>query len=1096
MLSSQDNLNQDPNEKQLKLLDVLGLSVNDKNHILFSPLKKAIIYSLGSNIIYYNLNTNLKTFVQYLNNNILIFKFLNIEENLLLTVDDSSFPVLTIWDLPSFKIVYNTDITTKYNFKTENIFVEQLYQDLFLILLILKDKKNLLYVLKHDNQNFTYSLELFGKIPQIQCDIYGFKVFYNSQDIIILLENNLLYFSIDFKNESIIQKMKIDFPFSLINNSLIISHDVNLISFLTSKGNCLIYDQNGNNKPVINPFGQEIYTSCFFAGDSLCLGTNHGKIYIFSIYENKPKYFIHFKAIIRIKENFQLNSTIFSRKKENILNVGDNFGNKFKNYNYGSGVKQIYLNEKTDIIFLVFEDNSILLAPITALIDDINNQYNLVSPEGNNTVLYCFNHSEKINNVIFTSKNNENDDENSVVFFSCSKDKTIIKYYIDLDTKKLSNSFFDLQEILSENNNNLNNKNYITILKSHPLYSNKLFAGDNKGFLYLFDIKENHFQYKRNIIGSYEIISLEFSPDGNLLCIGFDSGLKILCNMRKECEPCLQLSGHYMSPDESEFRKINNNIICFSYFFNKKNKNCVIYNKNNNFIEYSKLYYDRNKLQSEVLKNIRVAGEILDVKMHFSENYLIILSNDKKILIISIVIGITTAIIDLSESIYNIFNIQTDISGLYLSLNCKIENKNSNDVIIFEIGTGKIQNYILGISPPSEIIFDNNGEFLILAGENGEISLWELSKNMTMNIKNIIEEVSINENFWEQYEIKYNINYDEIYNNINPTTDNDMDIKSSVTNNILSGRNKSESNEIKLNKKYSFDNNYNKEINKNIQSNDYNYTHSNTNYNINNNDFSSPNPNDLSTYSNNNYYRRKNYENENNNKINLLKINENNNNKTMRAPLLLKSKDILKEAIESKDESYKRFNNTYTQHNQREQNKITLTNNSEINYKSSRTFPNNLVSDKGINLPKLRYINLFNSNNNFIPKKEENVFLNGNNFIENKTNLYKTNKSNKMNINAAINTLMENQSSNISKDVKKYNYNDESALNISHDFMVISNKKIENNLYQKGKNKKYPEPEDIDNDLVDVNLINKDFQLNEDSQFNLSNLSKITEIQE
>jgi hypothetical protein len=39
-----------------------------------------------------------------------------------------------------------------------------------------------------------------------------------------------------------------------MQNSLIINKDINIIAFLTAKGSCLIYDQNGNNKPSINPF--------------------------------------------------------------------------------------------------------------------------------------------------------------------------------------------------------------------------------------------------------------------------------------------------------------------------------------------------------------------------------------------------------------------------------------------------------------------------------------------------------------------------------------------------------------------------------------------------------------------------------------------------------------------------------------------------------------------------------------------------------------------------------------------------------------------------------------------------------------------------
>ena len=132
---------------------------------------------------------------------------------------------------------------------------------------------------------------------------------------------------------------------------------------------------------------------------------------------------------------------------------------------------------------------------------------------------------------------------------------------------------------------------YLTVLKYHPLYDNKLFAGDNKGFLYLFDIKENKLQQKKPLIGTYEIVSLEFSQDGHLLSIGFDTGCLIFCDMRSDCEMCLQLNGHYMPAEDSEFRKMNSQIISFCYFFSNKSKqkNCFLYTKNDYLLELSQL---------------------------------------------------------------------------------------------------------------------------------------------------------------------------------------------------------------------------------------------------------------------------------------------------------------------------------------------------------------------------------------------------------------------------------------------------------------------------------------------------------------------------
>jgi hypothetical protein len=78
------SVTQEEEESQLTLLDVLGFP---SEHMLFSPITKTLIYTLGSNIIHYNLATNSKTFIQYLSNEILLIKFLDKQQKLLVTID-------------------------------------------------------------------------------------------------------------------------------------------------------------------------------------------------------------------------------------------------------------------------------------------------------------------------------------------------------------------------------------------------------------------------------------------------------------------------------------------------------------------------------------------------------------------------------------------------------------------------------------------------------------------------------------------------------------------------------------------------------------------------------------------------------------------------------------------------------------------------------------------------------------------------------------------------------------------------------------------------------------------------------------------------
>ena len=1025
--------------EQLLLLDILGFP---SEKLLFNPLSKNLIYSLGSNIISYNLITNSKTFVQYLSNEIILLKYLDESKKLLITIDNSAFPLLCIWELPSFNQIYSTNIiiSSEKNFCLSNIFLEQIYQEIYLIIITSNLGNNFLFILKNQNElSNNYSLELFGKLIYIKDIIYGFKVFYNSKDIIFITEKNLLYYNLDLDKENCIEKMKIDFPFSLINNFLRINKDINIITFLTSKGNCLIYDQNGNNKPSINPIDQEYFTACEFEGYLICLGTNNGKIYVYNIYNNKPQFFIHYKAILRIKNNFQLN---YLNKKENLnIQINDD-----KIDNFAPSVKFINMNKKENEIFLNFEDNSILLAPLNILIDNPNYQFSEYSEKGN-FIFYAFNHSKNIDDIIINPSNefeNENSNNNDTFIFSCSKDQKIIKTFIDYETQKLSNSFFNLKEILNTNkskgriiNKNFHNKSinkninenmiYLTVLKYHPIYNNKLFAGDNKGFLYLFDINENKFQYKKPINGTYEIVFLEFSKDGQILCIGFDTGSLFFCDMRKDCEICLELNSHYMPVEESEFRKINNQIICFAYFFKNKNKynNCLLYMKNNYLLEYCKLNYDRNKIEKKELKIIKVMNQILDIKVHISENYVIILNNTNHIIINNILSGIITAVIDLNSHVKNSNNIQIDESGLFLGVICELYNNKGNNsvnnvninsnkknyVIIFEIGTGKVKTFLNYINPISKIIFDNKGNFLVIAGQKGEISLWKLSESMSNTIKYVLEEMKLNINFWDDYEIKY---------------DNNIDFKNEIINNSDYAINNRE-NKNGLKDK---DNNYNQILMYDVNNKTYqqdlknslisniNYTNSNsnntTNYFRRNNNESER----KSEYNNvDSLRKRNNYINNSEKSYNIKNIsstkdksrnfnifNKNDSNNVKKAPLFIESKELLKDKKENyieKDYKFNDPNDKDINNNDYYDNISKDIDNKELNYYNNY---NNIQKDNNKNNSYINKDNNYNEDNNNDDNDNNNINDNNNDLNQNKNNLnYKERINNNINNNNIIN---------------------------------------------------------------------------------------------
>ena len=748
-------------DDKFQLLDTIGVP---KNNLLFSSLNDLLIYSIGSNIIIYNLKKNIKTFLQnYYTNEISIFKFLDKKEQLLLIINKGSSPFLSIWKLPFLEEIYSQEIffeNDNINFK--DIYIEKIFSNLFIIIITAIDC-NFLYILKHDN--FTnFKVEKVAQISNIPTAIEGFKCFYDDIYLIFIVNNNLLYYLLDPKkiffntnnnNQEIIKlHQKFTYPFNLKKDSLQISDKHGLIFFLTSKGNCLVYNKKGESIISINPLNkEENFTSIFLDENSLCLGTDKTKIYIYTIINKnndnfKLKYFIKEQTLKNIKLNFQLNNNSSKNNKNN---------NTYESKDII--VEYININQKLDKIFIKLSNNSFLYVPLSSIMDDSQGIFYFNSL-GNKTCLYSYNHSEQINTIEI----NNNYNEFETIIYSCSKDNTLIQYKIDFSSNKLSNLYFDLNDILktqNEKNENDFEDAYLTVIKFSPIDNTKLFAGDNKGNLYIFKIKENYFQYKKYYIDDNSIEFISFSKEGNLICLGLLTGKQLIFDLNKNCELCLKLNGNYLNQDEIDFRISNYHVITYNYFFGKeKHKDCILFMKNTNKVEYSKLFYEKNgKLNKKKITLNEFENDILDIKIHVSENYLIILNDKNQIIINEINLGETTAVIDLSDQTNKIYNFYIDQSGLYICIICSsYYSKNCNDLIFIEIGTGSIASYIKCIGKVFKIFFDYYSKYIITGSHDGILSLWKIPKNLVNIMINTLSEMEKNENYWEQFEIKYYIN--------------------------------------------------------------------------------------------------------------------------------------------------------------------------------------------------------------------------------------------------------------------------------------------------------------------------------------------------
>ena len=743
--------------KHLQLLDVLGIPLKQNNNrtenIIFSHKDKSLIYPLGSNIILYNLKKNSKTFLQYFTSNILSLKYIQDDLNILVVISDNSpFPVLSIWKVPSFQGIYSQELIFKTDFNFENIYMEQLNTYTLIILFINKtEAEHYLYVLNILN-DMKFEINFFGKIKNVLPKIIGFGTFYRNNEIVFLMKHNIQIYSLDlFKAKNTLKK-NVNLSFQLKANSLNISKIANYLGVLTERGNCLIYDNSGINSSTINPIGPDIFFSCQFCERSLCLSTNYGNIFVYNIYGFILKYMIKYEYLMDIKKYSLINPS---------------YNNRYSNDD--KIILQTSVDEKNDQLFCLFQNNSFFFLSLNQLLDNTKFRYNIKPEKLNSTSFYSFNQSNKIFDICLKSFNNQNfsthkKQENS--FYTCSQDNKLILYNIEKGTDKIKNVYYDLSNILSISKSTNNSTHFITSIKLHPIYSHKLYLGDNKGFLYLIYLNtELIYKHKKYNIDSFSITYLSFSPNGILLFIGLETGKQLIYRTNKTLECMLKLTDNYLSYDEIYFRRNNNHIISYGYFFeNKNHRHCLMYLKNNYTLEYDKLFKNENGslIIKKKIMDIIFIYPIIDIVMHKSENYIIVLDTRKQILINNIDENKITAIIDLSSQINKIYNIQIDLSGLYLAVICdiKLKNnkkyiKNKNDLLIIDINTSKVKNCIIQNSPMSKAIFDNEGKYIIIGGESGEISLWRLPGDVSYNIKNLLEEIKNDENFWDKYEIKY-----------------------------------------------------------------------------------------------------------------------------------------------------------------------------------------------------------------------------------------------------------------------------------------------------------------------------------------------------
>ena len=355
------------NQRSTTNLKLLNSSIIPKfNTCIFSSKENNLIYSISSNIFIHNIKNDSKRIINIKDKNKIIkMKYLDEDKNYLLTISKNKFPKINILSLNLNEkniittYIYSKAIPIESNFFPSNIFIDRFRYNLFLIILTSIDK-NILYFFHLTNINRNvYDIIPFGKLQNLELEIIDLKCFYNDSLIICITRNSIIYYKLDLEKKICQFCNNIKFKFKILP-SLQIDRKNNLISVLSSSGECLIYDKEGNNISNIKcPVHKENFVFLLFSNfnNSLCLSTNNGNIFIYKIdyYNNtyvfKVKNYIKYSFINKIiKKKYEYNHSLNNIYKN--INPDNNKNNKSE---------IIFYNEKNDLIIFTLNNGDGLI---------------------------------------------------------------------------------------------------------------------------------------------------------------------------------------------------------------------------------------------------------------------------------------------------------------------------------------------------------------------------------------------------------------------------------------------------------------------------------------------------------------------------------------------------------------------------------------------------------------------------------------------------------------------------------------------------------------------------------------------------------------
>lgn len=403
-------------------------------------------------------------------------------------------------------------------------------------------------------------------------------------------------------------------------------------------------------------------------------------------------------------------------------------------------IEKFFIDEEIDSILIVMK-GVILLSSIASMLENHRTKLLFTSVGNIDEYIDTF-QTGRINSITPL--------QSPYMFASCSSEGSINYIKKTLDNR-LSSQIINYNDI----------NDGITVIQ---LKGDKIYCGTQQGRLCVFHYTKGNIPFGlREIyrIGTYAISSIDVSDI--FIAIGFVTGMIVLCDLRKQCEYCVRLSESYR--DVLKVDNVNE-ISSYVYFFKLKQYSrkgiSILYMKSSTMIELSSITSSNLLTSSNVVSTLKLNHYIIDMTVHPSENYIIALTSLSSILIASIITGEVTAMIALPPSISSSNKFTIDQTGLYIALLCS----KSNTLVFIEIGTGKAIAKLKINKESSSLSFDNSGDYLSIGDNEGIMTIIESTDAMRRAMSNVRREVMRNVMFWEQYEIRYNVRNDDIaFNN-------------------------------------------------------------------------------------------------------------------------------------------------------------------------------------------------------------------------------------------------------------------------------------------------------------------------------------------